>query len=54
VLVTAVPYEHTPAQERSARIVRAELFAPCSLEHWQTSIAPRTRPPRPRRSDAGA
>jgi hypothetical protein len=49
VLVGATPYEHTPASDRAPRIVRAELFAPCTLEHWRAAIAPRTAPRRPQR-----
>jgi hypothetical protein len=49
VLVVAAPYEHAPAEDRTPRIVRAELFAPCSLEAWRTEIAPRSAPRRPNR-----
>jgi len=49
VLVVAAPYEHTPARDRAPRIVRAELFAPCSLEQWRATIAPRSAPVRPQR-----
>ena len=53
VLVVAAPYDHTPAHDRAPRIVRAELFAPCSLDEWRATIAPRSAPRGRTRSVAG-
>jgi hypothetical protein len=48
VLVVAEPYDHTPVSDRTPRIVRAELFAPCTLDAWRTTIAPLSAPAQPR------
>jgi hypothetical protein len=49
VLVTAVPYEHSEEADRSARLARAELFAPTTLDAWRIGLARAELPARPDR-----